>query len=213
MNQSPTAFKSTRLTAEGSSLDFERETAELQDLYESIADPVRRRQAVDLLRALAPADRVVPRAAPRPGRDRSDAQQYRILLVDDDSDVLVSIGGFLEAEGIEVARAINGTDAMAILMADNHIDGVVTDFAMPGMSGAEFIRAARRLRPALPAVVITGYAGIEAFGALPPDVAVLRKPFRRSAFVAAVYGILKHDAFLRSLAVGGDAHHTNPHRN
>ena len=165
---------------------------------------------MDLLRALAPADRAAPRAARRTGRDPSDARRRRILLVDDDSDVLVSVGGFLEAEGIDVARAGNGTDAINVLAADNHVDGVVTDFAMPGMSGAEFVNAARRLRPALPVVVITGYAGVEAFGALPPDVAVLRKPFRRNAFVAAVDELLKRTSSLGGSAAGGDARRPDP---
>ena len=199
------ASPSGGLTPERSNLSIGREAAELRALYESIDDPGRRRQAADLLRALAPADRVTPRVAARMGGERSDAQRYRMLLVDDDSDVLVSVGGFLEAEGIDVARASSGMDAMGMLTADKHIRGVVTDFTMPGMSGGELVAAARRLRPALPAIIITGYAGIDAFGALPMDVTVLQKPFRRSVFVAAVYELFKQDAFLRKSRAWDDA--------
>jgi DNA-binding NtrC family response regulator len=114
-----------------------------------------------------------------------------VLLVDDDSDILVSVGGFLEAEGIEVVRVRNGTEAMLILGEAIPIDAVVTDFAMPGMSGLELIAEVHRSLPRLPAMIITGYADVAISDALPSNVIVLRKPFRRKEFIAVVGALLK----------------------
>ena len=122
--------------------------------------------------------------------DRPTGTRHRVLLVDDDSDVLVSVGGFLEAEGIDVVRVGSGPEALDLVRTGDQVDALVTDFAMPGMTGVALIAEARRMRPRLPAIIITGYAGVEEIAALPSDVAVLRKPFRRKEFVLATNHLL-----------------------
>jgi CheY-like chemotaxis protein len=56
-------------------------------------------------------------------------------------------------------------------------DLLVTDYAMPHQSGTQLVAAVRKLRPELPALIITGYAENEAIGERPDDVAILAKPF------------------------------------
>jgi CheY-like chemotaxis protein len=56
---------------------------------------------------------------------------------------------------------------------------MIVDFAMPGMNGAEFAAAARRLKPGLPIIFVSGYAETAAIEkAAGPNTVVLRKPFR-----------------------------------
>jgi CheY-like chemotaxis protein len=56
-------------------------------------------------------------------------------------------------------------------------DLLITDYAMPLVSGADLIRQAREQRPDLPAIIITGYAELESIARRPEDVQVLAKPF------------------------------------
>jgi CheY-like chemotaxis protein len=58
------------------------------------------------------------------------------------------------------------------------VDVLLVDYAMPGISGAEVIRAARLMRPDLPAVLMTGYAEADGLDEDARHVALLKKPFR-----------------------------------
>lgn len=82
----------------------------------------------------------------------------RILLVDDDVLISMSTAGMLEDLGHEVIEANSGQNALETLQAGQDIDLMITDFAMPGMNGAQLALEARRLRPHLPILLATGYA-------------------------------------------------------
>ena len=56
-------------------------------------------------------------------------------------------------------------------------DLIITDYAMPLMSGCEMLKQARGLRPEIPAILISGYADDRAMADAPPGVTLLRKPF------------------------------------
>src|SRR5271168_1526660 len=66
------------------------------------------------------------------------------------------------------------------------VDVLLVDYAMPGMLGAEVIRAAKRTRPDLPAVLMTGYADPDGLGEDLRHAALLKKPFRLHEFEAAL---------------------------
>ena len=101
-----------------------------------------------------------------------------ILLVDDHADVRRITAAMLEELGHRVVEAQSGPDALALLnVADRPYDLVVTDYAMPRMSGTELVREARGCRDGLPALIITGYADASGIADRPADVAVLAKPF------------------------------------
>jgi len=186
----PPGYEPDALKAQESTV--EEELNELQQLYEGMRDPVRRRHALHAMRSLATPGRVPSSTiVPIPPRSRSATSRKRVLIVDDDSDVLVSIGGFLEAEHMDVVRASSGVDALNMLRGGEDVEAVITDVVMPGMSGVQFLAAARQLRPSLPALVITGYAELAGSQELPAGVAVLRKPFRRAEFVARVLTLLE----------------------
>jgi CheY-like chemotaxis protein len=106
------------------------------------------------------------------------------LLVDDHPDVLVSVGAFLEAAGFDVVRARSGDEALACLGSGQKFTLLVTDYAMPGLDGADLAKQAVELLPGLKVLIITGYPSDAGLFDRPPSVALLAKPFRRAALIA-----------------------------
>jgi CheY-like chemotaxis protein len=107
----------------------------------------------------------------------------RVLLVDDDFDVREVTSAQLAALGCIVTEAPNGHAALELI--DQHgpdaFDLLISDFAMPGMTGADLARAARERKPGLPVLLITGYADAKAGGAAgESEWGWLPKPFRQS---------------------------------
>jgi CheY-like chemotaxis protein len=109
-----------------------------------------------------------------------------ILVVDDVSDVLVSVTAFLVSAGFVITTAADGDAALRLLANDPRIGVLVTDFVMPGLTGADLIVQAVQLRPNLKALLITGYPNADGLAELPPGVEVLAKPFRRAALIERV---------------------------
>ena len=103
----------------------------------------------------------------------------RVLVVDDEADVGRVVGVFLRKAGFEVVSVADANTALYELGAGLPFDALVTDYAMPGMNGADLVLCARETHPVLPALIITGYAGAEGLDTLPPGVVTLRKPFQR----------------------------------
>jgi PAS domain S-box-containing protein len=102
----------------------------------------------------------------------------RVLLVDDHAEVRRTTRAVLENLGHTVVEAANGAEALEALKSRACDFGLmISDYAMPHVSGTEFLRAARELCPDVPALIITGYAETNAISDLPPSVEVLLKPF------------------------------------
>ena len=118
-------------------------------------------------------------AQPGSARDGlgSAVSRGRVLLVDDDALAREALTAQLEAASFEVMAAEGGAEAMSLL-ARHGIDLLVTDLAMPGMAGPALIAAAQRLRPGLPAILLTGYAGdaVSHDSARAGTYSLLRKP-------------------------------------
>jgi signal transduction histidine kinase/CheY-like chemotaxis protein len=84
----------------------------------------------------------------------------RVLLVDDEAPLVAFGTAALERLGYRVLGFTDVLDAVDALQArPEDFDIVITDLSMPGMTGTEFAEIARRLRPGLPVVLTTGYAG------------------------------------------------------
>jgi CheY-like chemotaxis protein len=66
----------------------------------------------------------------------------------------------------------------------NHLDLMITDFAMPGMTGIELARAARENRPDLPVILATGFADLR--GAADPGLPRLAKPYGQEELAARI---------------------------
>jgi CheY-like chemotaxis protein len=106
------------------------------------------------------------------------------LVVDDDSLVLTSTCLLLEDLGHRVISATSGVQALEQFNSDKTIDLVITDMAMPQMTGAELADAIRALKPQIPIVLATGYAErLEGFAASLPR---LSKPFTQLNLVEII---------------------------
>jgi CheY-like chemotaxis protein len=80
-------------------------------------------------------------------------------VVDDDAAVREVTAGTLTELGYEILEASSGAEALdALQQADGLVDLLLVDFAMPGMNGLQVAREARRIKPDLPIVFLTGYA-------------------------------------------------------
>jgi CheY-like chemotaxis protein len=128
----------------------------------------------------------VPLVASEAGAERSD-RPLRILLVDDHSGVRATTAALLEDLGHQVREADDGREAIRLLGEDvDGVDLIISDYAMPHVSGTEVIQQARRIREGMPAIIITGYAEAQSISRRPDDVAVLSKPFSPEQLVAAI---------------------------
>jgi PAS domain S-box-containing protein len=117
----------------------------------------------------------------------------RILLVDDHAEVRSTTAAVLADLGHEIVEASNGTDALAALRAgDCRYDVMISDYAMPHISGTEFLRQAREICPGVAALIITGYAEADAINDRPNGVEVLQKPFTPRELEGAIDRTYRH---------------------
>jgi two-component system cell cycle response regulator CpdR len=79
-----------------------------------------------------------------------------VLVVDDDASVLEVIAAMLEDLGCEVISAESGVDALDQLTRNERISILITDINMPGMDGHELAERAKRIRPELKVIQLSG---------------------------------------------------------
>jgi len=128
----------------------------------------------------APGEALIPDEQHRAEAPSTALRTLRILLVDDHAEVRGTMAAVLADLGHEVVEAANGADALETLEAgDCGYDLMISDYAMPNLSGTDFLRRARELCPDVPALIITGYAEGEAISDRPEGVEIVQKPFTR----------------------------------
>jgi DNA-binding response OmpR family regulator len=84
----------------------------------------------------------------------------RVLVVDDEQSVRVTLGEVLSREGYEVLTATSGQEALQV-MADMTVDLVMVDLKMEGMDGLTLMGEIKQRWPATVLIVLTGYATLE----------------------------------------------------
>jgi PAS domain S-box-containing protein len=131
-------------------------------------------------------------ARERESRSSTVHETATILVVDDDPDVREVAVCSLEGLGYRTLAADSGAVALEVLATAGDIDLLLADMAMPGMSGVELIRTARRRRPDLRALLVTGYAEVSAFSPADGDF-VLQKPYRLERLAEAVAVALRRE--------------------
>lgn len=106
------------------------------------------------------------------------SETVRILIVDDEPSVLLTLAANLELEGFEVLTAGDPREALELAEREE-FDVLLTDVRMPGMDGVELYRRLKVMKPALRTIVMTAFAGEELLdqGLQEGVYTVLRKPF------------------------------------
>jgi CheY-like chemotaxis protein len=114
-----------------------------------------------------------------------------VLVVEDQPEVRAQIVEVLAAMGCEIIEAVDGVEGLRIVDQRPHLDLLVTDVGIPGLSGRQLADAARKAMPALPILFITGYAGA-ALDAIPltDGMEMMRKPFSLDELAARVAAML-----------------------
>jgi CheY-like chemotaxis protein len=101
--------------------------------------------------------------------------RIRVMLVDDEGLVRRVVGDALGEAGFDVLSAGLGSEALALLDREAP-DVLVCDLSMPGMDGLDLFREARRRRPQLPAILLTGYVTNATEMATSEEFSLMRKP-------------------------------------
>jgi DNA-binding NtrC family response regulator len=123
--------------------------------------------------------------------------QPRVLVVDDEMPVRVTLAANLELEGYDVVEAGDGKAALE-RVHEHEFDLVITDIRMPGMSGVELFHEIRRLRPTLPVVLMTAFAveGLVQEALREGAHMVLQKPFAIEWAVKSLHNALHRRVIL-----------------
>ena len=108
----------------------------------------------------------------------------RILLVDDDLLVSMNTAYMLIDLGHTVLESPSGSDAVSQLETDAQFDVVITDYAMPGMTGLDLAMKIRQMQPKMPIIIASGYAELPVHLAL--GFPRLNKPYSQQELAEAL---------------------------
>ena len=119
-------------------------------------------------------------------------RKYRLLIIDDNEEILVSLKNFFSKKNYNVISASNGLDALKLIeAATDDFDLVITDLVMPNISGVAVTAIIKKKNPKMPVIAITGYG--EQPEALAKEVhadIVMEKPFKLNALESNILKLL-----------------------
>lgn len=118
----------------------------------------------------------------------------KILVLDDETSILLMLKKMLERAGHEVEIALNGSDGME-LFKKNKPDLLITDIIMPNKDGLEVVLELRKKYPELKIIAISGGGRIHPEGYLPSAKhfganLIFQKPLVQKEFLEAVSSLL-----------------------
>jgi CheY-like chemotaxis protein len=116
------------------------------------------------------------------------AAPLTILAVDDDALVLFGTSAMIEDLGHKPLEATSAADALALIRGGAQIDLVITDQAMPSMTGVQLAQALAQEKPGLPVVLATGYSDLPPGS---PNIPMIGKPFSERDLAAKIADVLK----------------------
>ena len=88
-------------------------------------------------------------------------KKYSILLVDDEEAIRISLANYLQKEGYKVTTAESGDKAVEMLKDGCHFDLIITDLMMDGIGGLGVLKEARKARPDIIVMILTGYGSLD----------------------------------------------------
>jgi two-component system response regulator VicR len=147
-------------------------------------------------------------------RNIQEVSMHRILIVDDELEVAKALRRLLRKE-YEIEIAANGEEALAKLDAFRP-DVVLSDFRMPGMSGAELLSAVKARMPLSLRLILSGYADLDSVLASVNEGEIcrfLRKPWDDAELKATLHRLLQtrellsqlHSPFAQAAAIQTDS--------
>jgi two-component system, cell cycle sensor histidine kinase and response regulator CckA len=125
-----------------------------------------------------------------------------ILLVEDESSVRSLVARLLRETGYRVVEVASGEAALGAVERDGGADiaVLVTDIVMPGASGRQIASLVRRIRPALPVLLISGYTDTVVVEDENAGIAFLQKPFSPDGLARKIRSLLDHGGGLSAHA-------------
>jgi DNA-binding NtrC family response regulator len=114
-------------------------------------------------------------------------EKKKALVIDDEQIVLDSVGTLLRDEGFDVDVCLSGRKGLDWAI-ERKYDVVLTDIRMPDIGGIRVLRDVKRVHPALPVIMITGYASVDsAVQAMKLGAAdYIEKPFEPEQLIGSV---------------------------
>lgn len=135
-----------------------------------------------------PTTRSAPVAEEQASIAPHDGAGQRVLLVEDEDAVRMLVREVLEELGYEAIEIADPADALPVLASDQPIDLMISDVGMPGINGRDLADTARRHRPDLPILFITGYdrdaTSLTSF--LGPRMSLITKPFSLDGLASSI---------------------------
>lgn len=123
---------------------------------------------------------------------------HKILLVDDEENVLRALKRALATEPYEIVTCRSGVEALALL-ENTEVDLVLSDYRMPEMDGVAFLTECRTHRPDMARLILSGYADLEALTGAINSAQIYRfinKPWQDYDLKAAIFNALAHRTVL-----------------
>jgi PAS domain S-box-containing protein len=115
------------------------------------------------------------------------------LLVDDEELVRASTAHMLAELGYRVVEASSADEALSVMAREPAVDLLITDHLMPGTTGVDLARIVQGQIPALPVLIVSGYADADGIA---PDLPRLTKPFRQDELAAKIAALSVGDSAL-----------------
>ncbi|MDZ7686263.1 MAG: response regulator [Gammaproteobacteria bacterium] len=127
------------------------------------------------------------------GADDSVSTDKRILLVEDDPDILKLIQRALARSGYDIEPAVGPTEALELASAGARFDLVITDVIMPTKNGLDLVREIRAHQPDIRVLFMSGYSAdiLDELDDVEREQAFIQKPFNKSDFVDRVAAVLR----------------------
>jgi CheY-like chemotaxis protein len=169
-------FFTTKEVGKGSGLGLAQVYGFLQQSGGEVRVQSRVGQGTTFQLYLPLTDRPMPAAAAAASAKAVVGGSEELLVVEDDEQVRALTVEMLKGLGYGVVVAPNAKAALTLLKSRRQFGALMTDVVMPGgMSGIQLAKAARKLRPDLPILLTSGYAGGQ--GAADDEFAFLSKPY------------------------------------
>ncbi|MBD3306757.1 response regulator [candidate division KSB3 bacterium] len=121
-------------------------------------------------------------------------EKHVILVVDDEESSRESVERMLREEHYTVLCAENGEQALQLLHQHPHVDLILTDMRMPGMSGLDLLKKVRTIHENIRVIIVTGFGEIESYIEAMSSGAVeyVSKPFKMNELKLIVKKVLNN---------------------